>query len=216
MIAHSVSTVAVAMRSGCPARHPSPKKAPGPRSAMTACWPCLDRTVNLTFPRSTKNTASAGSPWEKTTSLLRCSFVVLPSGSAASRVRASKAALPLAFILRLLRYTPYSRLSDDGPASVESDRPAPGRPLPDGPRRRLRRHRHQPAVCVPGMLQCRVWSRPDGGGRLRGAVARRLVAHPDRGREVHRVRHAPGQSRRGRHHGAARPAAPAAALGPSH
>ena len=46
----SVVAVAVDMRSGWPARHPSPKKSPGPRSAMTACLPCCERTVSLTFP----------------------------------------------------------------------------------------------------------------------------------------------------------------------
>src|SRR5438093_8058226 len=38
----SAIAVAVDMRSGWPARHPSPKKVPGPRSAMTACLPCRE------------------------------------------------------------------------------------------------------------------------------------------------------------------------------
>src|SRR5438445_66157 len=38
-IEHSVIAVAVAMRSGCPARHPSPKKSPPLKIATTASFP---------------------------------------------------------------------------------------------------------------------------------------------------------------------------------
>jgi hypothetical protein len=38
-IEHSVIAVAVAMRTGCPARHPSPKKSPFPKIATTASFP---------------------------------------------------------------------------------------------------------------------------------------------------------------------------------
>jgi hypothetical protein len=40
MIELSIIAVAVAIRSGGPTRHPSPKKLPGPRIPMTACFPC--------------------------------------------------------------------------------------------------------------------------------------------------------------------------------
>ena len=45
---------------------------------MTASFPRVERTVSLTLPLSMKKTASAGSPWEKTTCLFRYSRVVLP------------------------------------------------------------------------------------------------------------------------------------------
>ena len=41
MISHSVIAVAVAMRSGCPVRHPSPQNSSGPRIATTASLPLL-------------------------------------------------------------------------------------------------------------------------------------------------------------------------------
>jgi hypothetical protein len=43
---HSAIAVAVAMRSGCPARLPSPKKCPLPKTATTASLPRVERTVN--------------------------------------------------------------------------------------------------------------------------------------------------------------------------
>ena len=49
-IAESAIVTTVAMRLGCPARRPSPKKSSGPRIATTASLPCSDATVTLTFP----------------------------------------------------------------------------------------------------------------------------------------------------------------------
>jgi hypothetical protein len=49
-ITHSVIAETVARRSGCPVKHPSPKKSPVPRSATTASFPCSERTVCLTLP----------------------------------------------------------------------------------------------------------------------------------------------------------------------
>src|SRR5439155_6310904 len=48
-IEHSVIEVAVVMRSGCPARLPSPKKSPLPKIATTASFPRVDRQLHLTF-----------------------------------------------------------------------------------------------------------------------------------------------------------------------
>src|SRR4051794_29038448 len=105
MTEQSVSAVAVAMRSGWPARQPSPKNSPGVRRAMTACLPCRDRTVSLTFPRWTKNTASAGSPCVKITAPLRWSRSVRPLGTAARSALPSKGARLLSFMLaRRLRF----------------------------------------------------------------------------------------------------------------
>jgi hypothetical protein len=49
-IEHSVIAVAVAMRICCPARLPSPKKSPGPNTAITASLPAFNTAVNLTLP----------------------------------------------------------------------------------------------------------------------------------------------------------------------
>src|SRR4030095_15433343 len=49
-IEHSVIAVAVAMRSGCPARLPSPKTCPLPKTATTASFPRVERTVSFTLP----------------------------------------------------------------------------------------------------------------------------------------------------------------------
>ena len=51
-VATVVATTAVAalMRSGWPARHPSPKKSPGPSMATTASFPVEDNTVSFTAP----------------------------------------------------------------------------------------------------------------------------------------------------------------------
>ncbi|OFW16590.1 MAG: hypothetical protein A3F70_08585 [Acidobacteria bacterium RIFCSPLOWO2_12_FULL_67_14] len=46
----ALSAMAVAMRRGCPARHPSPKKSPGPRIATTASLLSRDSTESLTLP----------------------------------------------------------------------------------------------------------------------------------------------------------------------
>ena len=44
--------LAVDMRSGWPARQPSPKKLPSVRMATTACLPRFDTTVSFTLPLS--------------------------------------------------------------------------------------------------------------------------------------------------------------------
>src|SRR5580704_1556539 len=49
-ITHSVIAETVPRRSGCPVKHPSPKKSPVARSATTASFPCSERTVFLTLP----------------------------------------------------------------------------------------------------------------------------------------------------------------------
>ena len=64
-------TLAVAMRRDWAARQPSPKKLPRSRMPTTASLPRVETTVSLTLPVSMKNTASAASPWEKTTCLFR-------------------------------------------------------------------------------------------------------------------------------------------------
>ena len=51
-IEHSVIAVAVAIRSGCPARQPSPKKSPFPKIATIASFPRAERTVTFTLPFS--------------------------------------------------------------------------------------------------------------------------------------------------------------------
>ncbi len=48
----SVIADALAIRRGWPARHPSPKKSPGPSIATTAERPRCETTVSLTCPRS--------------------------------------------------------------------------------------------------------------------------------------------------------------------
>jgi hypothetical protein len=50
MIEHSVNVIAVEIRNGCPARHPSPKKSPSPNMAITASLPPFERTDILTLP----------------------------------------------------------------------------------------------------------------------------------------------------------------------
>jgi len=42
--------VAVARRTGWAARHPSPRKSPGPKMAMMASLPALETTLSLTLP----------------------------------------------------------------------------------------------------------------------------------------------------------------------
>jgi hypothetical protein len=46
-ITHSVIAETVDRRSGCPVKHPSPKKSPVPRIATTASFPCSEMTVFL-------------------------------------------------------------------------------------------------------------------------------------------------------------------------
>jgi hypothetical protein len=43
-ITHFVIAETVARRSASPAKHPSPKKSPVPRSATTASFPCSETT----------------------------------------------------------------------------------------------------------------------------------------------------------------------------
>ena len=50
MITQSVIAVAVAMRYGCPVRHPSPENSSVPSIATTASLPCSETTVTFTLP----------------------------------------------------------------------------------------------------------------------------------------------------------------------
>ncbi len=50
MIELGVIAVALPIRTGCPARQPSPKKSPGPSMATTASRPFFDSTDSLTPP----------------------------------------------------------------------------------------------------------------------------------------------------------------------
>src|SRR3954468_15083961 len=69
-------------------------------------------------------------------------------------------------------------------------------------RRRLRRHRHEPALrAADGLLRRPPLDPPDRRGRLRRDLARVLVDHGDRVAQVRHVHHARGQRGRGRHHG---------------
>src|SRR5438105_15788329 len=114
MIVLSVIAIAVAIRSGWPARHPSPKKLPGPRIPMTACFPCRERTVSLTFPRSTKKTTSARSPCEKIVWFFRQSLVVLPAPTIASNALGSSADFAFRFIVGLYLKALASVFANDG------------------------------------------------------------------------------------------------------
>ena len=62
--------VALPMRTGWPARQPSPKKSPGPSIATTASLPVFDSTDSLTPPVWMYMTCSQASPWVKMVSLL--------------------------------------------------------------------------------------------------------------------------------------------------
>src|SRR5688572_9573237 len=61
----AVMAVAVAIRSDCPARQPSPKKCATSRTATTASFPAWDNTDNRTAPCSTYMTLVAASPCAK-------------------------------------------------------------------------------------------------------------------------------------------------------
>ena len=52
MIAHSVMAVAPARRTGCPIKHPSPKKSPVPRMATRASFPCFSEVTRILMGRS--------------------------------------------------------------------------------------------------------------------------------------------------------------------
>ena len=82
---------------------------------------------------------------------------------------------------------------------------------PDGARRRLRRHRHEPALCSSSGVRSGVLLRTHPGERLRGAVFDRLGAHRRRRDQVHRLHHARRQSRRRRCARAPRAHSPAGA-----
>ena len=73
----SIVAVAVPMRTGCPARHPSPKKSPGPSIATTASRPVFESTESFTPPFWMYSTCSQGSPWVKMTSARRYSTIFL-------------------------------------------------------------------------------------------------------------------------------------------
>ena len=63
-----VMAVALPMRTRCPARHPSPKKSPGPSIATTASLPLVDSTDSFTPPAWMYMTSLQASPCAKITS----------------------------------------------------------------------------------------------------------------------------------------------------
>src|SRR5580698_4195306 len=65
-----VTAVAVAMRKGCPAKPPSPRKSPGPKIATTASFPEEETTDSFTPPFWMYMTLLEVSPWEKTVAFL--------------------------------------------------------------------------------------------------------------------------------------------------
>src|SRR5438045_2887450 len=75
----TVTVVAFATRRGCPARHPSPKKSPGPSIATTASLPLFESTDSLTPPCWMYMTLSQPSPWAKMTSERPYSTIVFES-----------------------------------------------------------------------------------------------------------------------------------------
>src|ERR1019366_1385324 len=64
-----VIAVAVLARCVCPARHPSPKKSPGPNTATTASLPNSSTTARFTSPSWIYKTLVAGSSCVKMISL---------------------------------------------------------------------------------------------------------------------------------------------------
>src|SRR5439155_13385401 len=72
-----VSAVALPMRTGWPARHPSPKKSPGPSIATTASLPVLESTDSFTPPFWMYRTLSHGSPCVKIVSDRQYSTILL-------------------------------------------------------------------------------------------------------------------------------------------
>ena len=81
--------MAVAIRDGWPARHPSPKKVRGPRTATTASFPAGDSTDSRTLPLSTYMTLDAASPCANMQAPSACSTrrVAMPLQSTASGTR---------------------------------------------------------------------------------------------------------------------------------
>src|SRR4026209_1380727 len=71
-----VMAVALPMRRDWPARHPSPKKSPGPSIATTASLPVFESTESFTPPRWMYSTLLQGSPCLKMTSAARYSTIV--------------------------------------------------------------------------------------------------------------------------------------------
>ena len=77
-----VTAVAVCIRSGCPAKPPSPTKSPGPRIATTASLPVLETTDSFTPPFWMYMTLPQTSPWEKMVSFrLYSTILVTPAES---------------------------------------------------------------------------------------------------------------------------------------
>ena len=71
---------------------------------MIASFPRVETTVSLTLPLWRKKTASAGSPWEKTTCLFRYSRIVFPLPIFVTKAAGSKAsAAPRPHDRRILR-----------------------------------------------------------------------------------------------------------------
>src|SRR5580698_6135154 len=97
----AVTAVAVPIRSGWPARHPSPKKSPGPSTATTASLPRWFTTDSLTPPFWMYSTVLPESPCEKIVSLRLNSTTFRATPADSRNSWASNGVLPLAFSRRL-------------------------------------------------------------------------------------------------------------------
>src|ERR1051326_7475110 len=112
-----VMAVALPIRIGCPARHPSPKKSPGPSMATTASRPDLDSTDSLTPPAWMYMTCSHASPCVKTVSArpyLRNVFATPTESRNACALKGAASPLrPRLFVRIFMNFArPYSRLED--------------------------------------------------------------------------------------------------------
>src|SRR5260221_5871836 len=129
-----VVALAVAVQMDWPARHPSPKKSPGPRMATTASLPISLTTMYMTFV--------AGSPCAKTVSSLRNFSSFLP-GPAEPRYNftSNTAVLEFAFLGERRRLTGTRRLEEKRPISHRSsssmERDPPDCPIQDTPSRHI-------------------------------------------------------------------------------
>src|SRR5438067_12617222 len=85
-----VMASALPMRTGWPARHPSPKNSPGPSIATTASRPVLERTNNFTPPRWMYITLLQRSPCEKVASDRAYSTISFDSPAESRNARALK------------------------------------------------------------------------------------------------------------------------------
>src|SRR3954470_4184583 len=85
-----VIAVALPILKGCPVRHPSPKKSPGPSIATTASRPFFESTDNFTPPDRMYITCPQDSPCVKIDSPRENSDTVLGTPDEARKVLTSK------------------------------------------------------------------------------------------------------------------------------